>query len=54
MAMDGLPEGVPPPGRVLGQLLQAAPILKRQRRRYREDIGKKDFDIRAFLREGNI
>src|ERR1043165_6787431 len=37
MAMDGLPEGVPPYGRVLGQLLQAAPILKRQRRRYREE-----------------
>src|SRR3954470_11779049 len=32
MAMDGLPEGVPPSDRVPGQLLQAAPILKRRRR----------------------
>src|SRR3954463_13757601 len=39
MAMDGLPEGVPPSGRVPGQLLLAAPILKRRRRRYREENG---------------
>src|SRR3954462_779219 len=39
MAMEGLPEVVPPSGRVLGQLLLAAPILKRQRRRYREEFG---------------
>ena len=39
MAMDGLPEGVPPSGRVPGQLLLAALILKRQRRRYREENG---------------
>src|ERR1041385_56694 len=32
MAMDGLPEGVPPSGRGPGQLLQAALILKRRRR----------------------
>src|SRR3954462_1018860 len=38
MAMDGLPEGVPPPGRVPGRLLQAAPILKRRRRRYRGEF----------------
>src|SRR4051812_25580462 len=38
MAMDGLPEGVPPSSRVPGQLLLAAPILKR-RRRYREENG---------------
>src|ERR1041384_4020095 len=37
MAMDGLPEGKPPSGRVPGQLLLAAPILKRRRRRYREE-----------------
>src|SRR3954469_17233251 len=37
MAMEGLPEGVPPSGRVLGQLLLSAPILKRRRRRYREN-----------------
>src|SRR3954469_1029219 len=42
MAMGGLPEGVPPSGRVPEQLLQAAPILKR-RRWYRGEIGKKGF-----------
>src|SRR4051812_20917815 len=40
MAMDGLPEVVPPPGRVPGQLLQAAPILKGRRWRYRGEIAK--------------
>src|ERR1041384_1301656 len=44
MAMDGLPEGVPPSGRVPGQLLQAAPILKR-RRRYRGEFAK----VRSIL-----
>src|ERR1043165_6926551 len=38
MAMDDLPEGVPPSGRVPGQLLLAPPILKRRRRRYREEF----------------
>ena len=28
MAMDGLPEGVPPSGRVPGKLLHAAPDLE--------------------------
>src|SRR3954468_11852686 len=41
MAMEGLPEVVPPSGRVLGQLLLAARILKRRRRRYREEMGKR-------------
>src|SRR3954467_10443950 len=41
MAMDGLPEGVPPSGRVPWQLLQAAPILKRRRRRYRGEFAEK-------------
>src|SRR3954466_10450952 len=41
MAMDGLPEGVSPSGRVPEQLLQAAPILKRQRQRNREGFMKK-------------
>src|ERR1041384_5013670 len=41
MAMDGLPEGVSPSGRVPEQLLQAAPILKRRRRRNREGFTKK-------------
>src|ERR1044071_7295519 len=45
MAMDGLPEGVPPSGRVPGQLLQAAPILKRQRQRYRGEFAK----VRSIL-----
>src|SRR3954468_19099693 len=40
MEMEGLPEVVPPSGRVPGQRLLAAPILKR-RRRYREEIRKK-------------
>src|SRR4051812_11220194 len=40
MAMDGLPEGVSPSGRVPEQLLQAAPILKRRRWRYREVFAK--------------
>ena len=38
MAMEGLPEVVPPFGRVPGQLLLAAPILKRRRRPYREAL----------------
>src|ERR1043165_1586726 len=40
MAMDGLLEGVPPSGRVPEQLLQAAPILKRWRRRYRGEFAE--------------
>src|ERR1041385_2859495 len=45
MAMDGLLEGVSPSGRVPEQLLQAAPILKRRRRRNREEFAK----IRSVL-----
>src|ERR1044072_6455755 len=41
MAMDGLPEGVSPSGRVPEQLLQAASILKRRGRRNREGFAKK-------------
>src|ERR1041384_4362893 len=41
MAMDGLPEGVSPSGRVPEQLLQAAPILKRRQRQNREVFTKK-------------
>ena len=41
MAMNGLPEGVSPSGRVPEQLLQVAPILKRRRRRNREGFAKK-------------
>src|SRR3954463_9532602 len=43
MAMDGLPEGVSPSGKVPEQLLQAAPILKRRRRQNREGFPKKGF-----------
>src|SRR3954471_14838223 len=39
MAMDSFPERIPPSGRVPGQLLLAAPILKRRRRWYREENG---------------
>src|ERR1041384_2501926 len=45
MAMDGLPEGVPPSGRVPEQLLQTTPIWKRQRRRYRGEFAK----VRSIL-----
>src|SRR3954467_7825401 len=41
MALEGLPEVVPPSARVPGKLLLAAPILKRWRRRYREEFGNK-------------
>ena len=41
MAKDGLPEGVSPSCRVPEQLLQAAPILKRRRRRNKEGFAKK-------------
>ena len=41
MVMEGLPKVVPPSGRVPGQLLLAALILKQRRRRYREEIGNK-------------
>ena len=40
MVMEGLPEVVPPSDRVPRQLLLAAPILKRRRRWYREEMGK--------------
>src|SRR3954465_10482309 len=39
MAVYGLPEGVPPSGRMPRQLLLAAPILKRRRRWYKEENG---------------
>src|SRR3954465_14640981 len=57
MAMDGLPEGVSPSGRVPEQLLQAAPILKRRRRWNKEGFAKKGsvskgFRTRAKYRRG--
>src|ERR1043165_1611441 len=45
MAMDGLPEGVSPSDRVPEQLLQAAPILKRRRRRNREGFPPRGVNI---------
>src|SRR3954463_13150093 len=51
MAMDDLPEGVPLSGRVLGQLLQSAPILKRRWRRYREE-NEKDRSILGVSSSG--
>src|SRR3954466_5595116 len=41
MTMESLPEVVPPSGRVPRQLLLAAPIFKRRRWRYKEEIGNK-------------
>src|SRR4051812_19789912 len=52
MAMESLPEGVSPSGRVPEQLLQAALILKRQRRRNREGFAKKGSVSKGFLTRG--
>src|SRR3954464_14725813 len=52
MAMDGLPEGVSPSGRVPEPLLQAAPILKRRRRRNREGLAKKGSVSKGFRTGG--
>src|SRR4051794_25160266 len=52
MAMEGLPEGVSPSGRVLEQLLQEAPILKRRRRRNREGFAKKGSVSKGFRTRG--
>src|SRR3954466_10400095 len=48
MAMEKLSEVDPPSGRVPGQGLLAAPILKRRRRRNREEIAKKGSAPRVF------
>src|SRR4051812_49309042 len=52
MAMEGLPEGVSPSGRVPEQLLHAAPILKRRRRRNREGFAKKGSVSKGFWTRG--
>src|SRR3954462_8141414 len=52
MAMEGLPEGVSPSGRVPEQLLQAAPILKQRRRRNREGFAKKGSVFKGFRTRG--
>src|ERR1041384_5559407 len=54
MAMDGLSEGVSPSGRVPEQLLQAAPILKRWRRRNREGFAKKGSVLGVSIPRVNI
>src|SRR3954466_2404059 len=52
MAMEGLPEGVDPSGRVPKQLLQETPILKRRRRRNREGFAKKGSCSKGFRTRG--
>src|SRR3954467_7431582 len=52
MAMEKLPEVNPPSGRVPGQGLLAAPILKRRRRQNREEIAKKGSAPRVFGARG--
>src|ERR1041385_6861118 len=52
MAMEGLPEGIASPGRVPEQLLQAAPILKRRRRRNRGEIGKEESILGVSVTRG--
>src|SRR3954471_4069849 len=52
MAMEGLPEGVYPSGRVPEQLLQAAPILTRRRRQNREGFAKKGSASKGFQTRG--
>src|SRR3954465_4489832 len=52
MAMEGLPEGVSPSGRGPEQLLQAAPILKRRRRRNKEGFAKKGSVSKGFRTRG--
>src|SRR3954463_9317438 len=52
MAMEGLSEGVFPSGRVLEQFLQAAPILKRRRRRNKEGFAKKGSVSKGFRMRG--
>src|SRR4051812_907 len=53
MAMEKLPEVIPPSGGVPGQRLLTAAILKqRRRRRNREGIGKKGSAPRVFRTRG--
>src|SRR3954471_8700873 len=47
IGVGGLPEVIPPSGRVPGQRLMAAPILKWWRCRNREEIGKKAYVFRV-------
>ena len=54
MQMEGLPEVNPPSGRVPGQGLLTAPILKQRRRRNREGLWKKGSASRVLGAGGNI
>src|ERR1041385_6609415 len=54
MAMEGLPEGVASPDKVPEQPLQAAPILKRRRRRNRGEIAKEESVLGVSTRGVNI
>src|SRR3954470_25058111 len=49
MAMEGLPEVVPPSGRVPGQLLLATPILKTAAVAVHRGDWENNFNIRGFL-----
>ena len=52
MEMEGLPVVNPPYGRVKGQRLLVAPILKRRRRRNREEIGNRASSVEGFPTRG--
>ena len=52
MAMEGLPEVNPPSGRVPGERLLAAPILKRQRWQNIEEIEKRGSLPRVYSTGG--
>ena len=52
MEMEELPEVNPPSGRVPGQRLLAAPILKRRRRKNREEIGRRASGVEGFRTGG--
>ena len=52
MAMDGLPEGVSPSGRVPEQLLQAAPDLGTTAAAEKRGVRENQIRIRGFYPEG--
>src|SRR3954467_14428158 len=52
MEMEGILEVNPPSDRVPGQRLLAAPILKRRRRRNKEEIGKRASGVEGFCTGG--
>ena len=52
MVVEKLPEVNPPSGRVPGQGLLAAPILKRRQRQNRGEIAKKGYVLEGFVTRG--